>query len=84
MSDNDVETAVSQYISKYNFGDPPKLDQNIFELGTVTSLIVMQILMFIEKKWDIKVPNEDLTRNNFETVSSIARLIRRCQAHAAQ
>jgi methoxymalonate biosynthesis acyl carrier protein len=80
---DDIEAAVGQYIAKFNYGDVPAYDQNIFLIGTVTSLIVMQILMFVEKKWNISVPNDELTRANFESVSAIAGLVRHCQAQAA-
>lgn len=78
MTTSEIQADVGRYLSRYNFGEAPHLDQDIFQLGTVTSLVAMQILMFIEKRWSIKVPNSSLQRENFRSVNAIAALVEQC------
>jgi methoxymalonate biosynthesis acyl carrier protein len=52
-------------------------DDDIFEAGLVNSLFAMQLLIFVEEEFAIQVSNEELERDNFRTVSSIAALVDR-------
>lgn len=52
-------------------------DEDIFAAGLVNSLFAMQLVVFVEKEFEIQVANEDLERDNFRTVDSIARLVDR-------
>ena len=70
-----IETEVANYLKRYNFGAPPGRDEDIFSIGTITSLVAMQLLLFIEKRWSIKIENSELRRENFETVGRIAALV---------
>ena len=70
-----IEAEVAHYLKRYNFGAPPGRDEDIFRIGTITSLVAMQLLLFIEKRWSIKIANSELRRENFETVGKIAALV---------
>jgi methoxymalonate biosynthesis acyl carrier protein len=50
-------------------------DDDIFELGFINSLFAMEIVLFIESSYEIVIPTEDLTRENFSTVASMANLV---------
>lgn len=52
-------------------------DDDIFAAGLVNSLFAMQLVVFVEKEFEIQIGNEDLERDNFRTVDSIARLVDR-------
>jgi acyl carrier protein len=49
--------------------------EDIFELGFVNSLFAMQLVMFLEKEFSIRVDNKDLDMNNFRTINSISEFI---------
>jgi methoxymalonate biosynthesis acyl carrier protein len=49
-------------------------DQDIFALGLVNSLFAMQLVNFVETEFGIKVEQEDLEIENFNTVNAIADL----------
>jgi acyl carrier protein len=49
--------------------------QDIFSLGFVNSLFAMELVMFIEKRFRCRIPNEDLHRDNFRTVAAMERLV---------
>jgi methoxymalonate biosynthesis acyl carrier protein len=50
---------------------------DIFALGFVNSLFAMELVMFIEKTFEITVPNEELKIDNFRTVELMADLVGR-------
>lgn len=52
-----------------------KDDEDIFELGIVNSLFAMQLVMFIEKEFKLRIDNADLDIKNFSTINSIYTLI---------
>lgn len=52
-------------------------DDDIFELGFVNSLFAMELVMFIERTFVFELPDEDLTLDNFRTVTAMAELVRR-------
>jgi methoxymalonate biosynthesis acyl carrier protein len=58
-------------------------EQDIFSLGFVNSLFAMELVMFIEKQFGIRIPNEDLRLDNFRTITSMDGLVSRHAAAAA-
>jgi methoxymalonate biosynthesis acyl carrier protein len=52
--------------------------QDIFALGYVNSLFAMELVLFIEKHFQIEIPNEELDIANFRTIEAMAGLVRRC------
>jgi len=57
-------------------------DDDIFELGFVNSLFAMELVMFIERVFGLELPNEELTLDNFRTVSAMADVVCRRMADA--
>lgn len=68
---NKVRAFMSRFFKKTELGD----DEDIFSMGYVNSLFAMQLVMFIEKEFELKVENSDLDMNNFKTINSIAAFI---------
>ena len=52
--------------------------------GIVDSFSMVSLLRFLEKKYAIHIPDTDATPEAFDTVQSIAALVRRFQASKAQ
>ncbi len=52
--------------------------------GIVDSFSMVSLLRFLEKKYSIHIPDADATPEAFDTVQSIATLVRRFQAKQAQ
>ena len=51
--------------------------QDIFQLGFVNSLFAMELVMFVEKTFDVLVPNDELRIDNFRSADSMAALVER-------
>ena len=54
-------------------------DDDIFSLGFTNSLIEMQLLLFLQKNFAIKLADEDKTIENLRTIDAIAALVERKQ-----
>ncbi|MFE9577516.1 acyl carrier protein [Nocardia sp. NPDC006044] len=52
-------------------------DHDIFESGFVNSLFAMELVMFIEQNLDARIPNDELTLDNFRTVDVMTELVGR-------
>jgi acyl carrier protein len=52
-------------------------DEDLFASGLVNSLFAMQLVLFIEKEFSIKVENEDLDYDNFRTLNAIVGFVER-------
>ncbi len=48
--------------------------------GIVDSFSMVSLKRFLEKKYSIKIPDEDASPDAFDTIESIAQLVRRFQA----
>ncbi|MDW3214154.1 MAG: acyl carrier protein [Ilumatobacteraceae bacterium] len=48
---------------------------SLLESGAVDSLGMLDIVMFVEEKFDIMIDDDELTAEHFETVDSISQLV---------
>lgn len=66
-----IRKFLMQYIQEPDLKD----DDDIFNSGYVNSLFAMQLVLFVQKTFKIKIENEDLQIENFKTINALARLI---------
>lgn len=66
-----IRTFLARFFRKHEVSD----EDDIFALGYVNSLFAMQLVMFLEKEFAIKVDNTDLNLNNFRTINAITGFI---------
>ncbi len=57
-------------------------DQDIFALGFANSLFAMELVMLVEQLIGTKVPNQELSLDNFRTIDSVAALAERLTGSA--
>ncbi|GIO74023.1 MAG: acyl carrier protein [Paenibacillus dendritiformis] len=50
-------------------------DEDIFELGFANSLFAMQLVMFLEQEFTIRIENQDMDLDHFRTINRMAGLI---------
>jgi acyl carrier protein len=62
---------LSQHFKNYNLKD----DEDIFSVGFINSMFAMQLVLFVEKEFGIKIGPEDLDFDNFKTMNAIQHLI---------
>lgn len=72
-----MKDKISNFLAKHIQGHKVEADDDIFELGLVSSLFTMQLVLFVEQEFDFEVSGDDLDIANFRTVNAIAALVER-------
>lgn len=72
-----AKVKIKQFLSRFFRKHELQDDDDIFSLGFVNSLFAMQLVMFLEKEFHIRVDNKDLDINNFRSINKIVELIER-------
>lgn len=56
-----------------------EIDENepLIDRGVIDSMGLLEILNFIEERTGSRVPDDEVTHENFQTVASIERLVQR-------
>ena len=62
-------------------GEPMTVETDLFAAG-LDSMGIMQLMISIEERFGVRVPEASVTRENFSTASSLASLVRRGAAPA--
>lgn len=72
---------VGEYLEE---GDDREITEEtrLITSGIVDSFSMVSLKRFLEKKYSIRIPDEQATPDAFDTVSSIASLVRRFQQQA--
>ncbi len=74
-----VEKIIEDYIrEEFEIGDDPEFsnDIHLFDSGFVDSLGAVQIVTFVENKFEIKISQKDITLYPMNTVNEIAAVVR--------
>jgi acyl carrier protein len=54
---------------------PIKADDDIFATGMANSLFALELIVYIEERYSLKLENEDLTRDNFHSAQAMSQLV---------
>lgn len=65
------------FLAKYLREPVADDDQDLFVAGLINSLFAMQLVLFIEAHFSVKVEDADLEYDNFNTLNALARLVQR-------
>ncbi|HLO50176.1 MAG TPA: phosphopantetheine-binding protein [Kamptonema sp.] len=68
-----IKKFLSQFFGNHDLQD----DEDIFALGFVNSMFAMQLVLFIEKEFEVTIENEDLEFANFRSINSMLSLLER-------
>ena len=72
---NETEIRIKNFLSKFFGSHDLQPDEDIFSLGFVNSMFAIQLVLFVEREFQIAIENEDLELENFRTINSIANLV---------
>ena len=85
MSDlpTDLESALLALVREKLFDGGGELTDraDLFAAG-LDSMGIMQLMILLEERFGVRVPESAVTRENFATVASLAAMVRRCGAPA--
>jgi acyl carrier protein len=75
----DVREEIQKYIAEnllFAPGSIPLDDHTSFlNEGIIDSVGVMDLVLFVEERFNLQVPDSDVTRENFDSVASLVRYI---------
>lgn len=54
-----------------------EVGQDLFDSGVLSSLFAMELVVFVEKAFDVSIEREDLALANFRTVRAMTDLVLR-------
>ena len=77
---DETQQKVKEFLSRFFKSHDLKVDEDIFALGFVNSLLAMQLVAFVEKEFGVRVEDEDLDLDNFRSINAISGLIARKKA----
>ncbi len=72
---DEIKVKVRAFLSRFFRKHEIQEDEDIFALGFINSLFAMQLVMFLEKEFGLRVENKDLDMKNFNTIRSIADFV---------
>lgn len=65
-------------VSNFLFGDAATLQQDtsLLDSGTVDSTGVLELIMFLEEKYELKIQPDEVVPDNLDSISRIVRFVR--------
>jgi len=76
MNSESVQEQIHRYIQEeLNDGIAFDRGANLIRQGLIDSMGVMKLIIFLEKRFGIEIELEEITAENFETLSRISELI---------
>jgi acyl carrier protein len=77
---NSIEAQIRDYLSQYMLFNDESFefsdDDSFVEQRIIDSMSVMEVVMFVEETFGVEVADTDITLDNFDSVSKLARYIR--------
>jgi len=74
---NNVKEVIRKFINNSVNIDLLGDDENLFEKGFINSLFAVQLMTFIERKYDLEIGMDDLEIKNFASITATAEFIQR-------
>ncbi|MEV5721076.1 acyl carrier protein [Amycolatopsis mediterranei] len=77
----DVTDKVAEFLRRH-VGDDVIIgrDEDIFDAGLVSSLVALQLVVFVEHEFSLVVADEDLSLDNFRSIAAIDEFVARKRA----
>jgi len=70
-----IRAFITHEILHESLATPLSDDDQLVESGIIDSLGVMTLLSFLEEQFSIKIPDQELTPENFATLATITTLV---------
>jgi len=81
MANEMHETILEYVIEEYaEEDDEVTFDTALISSGLVDSFSMVSLKVFLERKYDIKLPDDEATPEAFDTVNSIVELVKKFKA----
>ena len=71
----DSTKIIMNFFKEKGAGEDIATDTDLFGSGFVNSLFALEIVVFLEDTFNIRIKNKDINEDNFRTVQNIAALV---------
>lgn len=72
-----IKNKINDFISKNNGKKSFENHDDLFKLGFVDSLFALQLVIFLEKEFKIRIKNKEINEDNFRSVDKICETVER-------
>ena len=75
---SDINQDILQFLKSRGFLDEKKSvkdDESLTETGVIDSIGLLQLVDYLESRYKIEIPMEDITPENFDTLSGISHSV---------
>ena len=66
---------IRKFFAEKRKKEVPADNTDLFENGFVDSLFAIEIVVFLEKEFKIKIKNKEITKDNFRNINNIANVV---------
>ena len=74
MKENEIVDCILSYLKKQ--GKIVEKDTNLFSTNTIDSMGVIELVIFIEEEIGVKLGQDVMRADNFQTVKKIAEIVK--------
>ncbi len=78
----DTRERIMNFFKSRGKTDELKYDTDLFKGGYINSLFALEMVVFIEETFKIKIKNKEINEKNFRTIDSIATVVERSKQGA--
>ncbi|NLK87945.1 MAG: acyl carrier protein [Clostridiaceae bacterium] len=75
----DTRERIMEFFKGRSKAEGLKFDTDLFKGGFINSLFALEMVVFLEDTFKIKIKNKDINEKNFRTVDSIAEVVERAK-----
>ncbi|MEU6474753.1 acyl carrier protein [Streptomyces massasporeus] len=73
----DNKAKIGEYLSRFFPVQDLKDDDDIFQLGFVSSMFAIQLVSFVEHEFGLTIDNDDLELDNFRSLKALDAFVTR-------
>ena len=74
---DEIKKKVREFLNKNKSMEGIKDQDDLFQQGYVDSLFALQLIMFLEKEFKIRIKNKEIKEDNFRSVEKIEETVLR-------
>jgi methoxymalonate biosynthesis acyl carrier protein len=75
----DTRERIMEFFKGRSRAEDLKYDTDLFKGGFINSLFALEMVVFLEDTFKIKIKNKEINEKNFRTIDSIAEVVERAQ-----
>lgn len=72
-----IEEKILEFFKAKGKASGLESDTDLFKGGYINSLFALEMVVYLEKAFKIRIANAEITEDNFRTISSIAAVVLR-------